>query len=303
LLFQFGFFLLVYCASKYRVLTGILRRTRTSLEESTRQRLLEKRSNLAKLETEKNLWIRLERQLDYSGIRKIIPFINGELLIIGTVLLAALSFLCALSFCSVWVAACIAFSVPISVYAVLLIMRFLQRKQVEAQLLKFLDFMGNYSITGGEVSSIFLQISRYMEEPLRSVLEECYYEAQVTGDLSMALLSMAAKIEHPQFQEIIRNLEISYRYSADCKILVNQSRRSVREYLRNQREQKSMLREAAINMSLLMAMSVFAVVCVGKLVDVSVTVILFGSVPGKLSVGLVAFLFFLFGKKIIRLSA
>ena len=62
-------------------------------------------------------------------------------------------------------------------------------------LLKCLNFLGNYSLTAGEITMVLGQVSRYVEEPLKGALEECAYEAQTTGDSSLALLSMAERIE------------------------------------------------------------------------------------------------------------
>ena len=111
-------------------------------------------------------------------------------------------------------------------------------------LLKCLNFLGNYSLTAGEITMVLGQVSRYVEEPLKGALEECAYEAQTTGDSSLALLSMAERIEHPKIKELARNLEISIRYMADLTTLVDSSRRSAREYLRMEEERKGMLREA-----------------------------------------------------------
>jgi len=136
--------------------------------------------------------------------------------------------------------------------------RFLEYRSVNDNILKCLNFLGNYSLTAGEITGVLGQVSKYMEEPLKGVMEECAYEAQMTGNSSTALLAMAEKVEHPKFKELARNLEISIRYMADLTTLVDSSRRSVREYLRTEEERKGMLREAAINMGLLAAMSVFA---------------------------------------------
>ncbi len=93
-------------------------------------------------------------------------------------------------------------------------------------------------------------------------------------------------MEHPKFKELARNLEISIRYMADLTTLVDSSRRSVREYLRTEEERKGMLREAAINMGLLAAMSVFALMTVDRLIDVSVWKIVTDTLPGHLALGI-----------------
>ena len=131
----------------------------------------------------------------------------------------------------------------------------------------------------------------------KGALEECAYEAQTTGDSSLALLSMAERIEHPKIKELARNLEISIRYMADLTTLVDSSRRSAREYLRMEEERKGMLREAGINMALLLGMSVFALLTVDRLIDVSVWKIVSGTLPGHLAVGVYGLILFLFLQK------
>ena len=166
---------------------------------------------------------------------------------------------------------------------------------VDDNLLKFLDFLGNYSITSGEVTSVLYQISGYMEEPMRSVLQECYYEARTFGDAGGALLSMTRKLQHPKFGEIIRNIEITMRYSADFTILVNQSRRAVREHMRLRQERKALAKEAWINMLILGAMTLVIFKAVEGLADVSMNQVLLHTWPGKgclLGIGFILFLFY-----------
>ena len=151
--------------------------------------------------------------------------------------------------------------------------------------------------------SVFGQISKFMDEPLQSALEQCCVEAQTTGDVGMALLSMAERIEHPQFKELVRNIEVSSRYSADFSVLVQFSRRSMREYLKSVRERKSLLREAGINMTLLLGMSVFALVTVNGLLETSVWSILFTSIPGRVALGIVGGIAFLFLMQAYRLES
>lgn len=99
----------------------------------------------------------------------------------------------------------------------------------------------------------------------------------------MALLAMAEKIEHPQFRELARNMEINVRYCADFSALVSGSRRSMRDYLKTSQERKNMLREAAVNMALLLIMSGFSLVIVDGLIQRSIWDILIYSIPGRIA--------------------
>ena len=181
---------------------------------------------------------------------------------------------------------------------ILLALKLRMVQKVESNLLKFLDFLGNYSITSGEITGVLGQIGKYMEEPLGSVLDECCYEAQITGDVSMALLSMAEKIEHPRFRELVKNLEVSVRYCGDLRAVVNSSRRTLREYQKITAERKNMLREAGINMMLLLVLSGVVLVTVDGLVEISVWQVLLFSLPGNLALVTLINIFVLFGAQL-----
>ena len=277
----------------------LLSRTKEGMDQSARLRALENRHKLQELQR-KNTWIcRVEEFLCYCGIRRRFPGCTAEKWIAGN-LLALAGVFCLLQGISgkFWMALAGMVLCGAVEYLLLSTLRAGELRAVNDNLLKCLNFLGNYSLTAGEITLVLGQVSRYVEEPLKGALEECAYEAQTTGDSSLALLSMAERIEHPKVKELARNLEVSIRYMADLTTLVDSSRRSAREYLRMEEERKGMLREAGINMGLLMAMSLFALLTVDRLIDVSVWKILTGTWPGHLAIGAYGLILFLFLRKL-----
>ncbi len=298
-----GFFLLFWRMRWLARLAAFLKRTGETMEEAARLRLLENRKRLLAIEKKDSLWFWLERELCYSGLKKRLPFLTAERWILWNLLTAAALFLALSVLMGVrWAL----FGLSAALGAEFLGMqagKFRAMKSVNENLLKFLDFLGNYSITAGEVTGIFSQIGRYLEEPLKGALEECFYEAQTTGDAGLALLSMAEKIEHPKFKEFVRNLEINLRYCADFTKLVENGRRSIRDYLKQREERKSMVREAAINMALLLGMSAFVLFMVDRLTEVSIWVVLVRTLPGRIALGVVGVILCLFAGQACRSRA
>lgn len=277
----------------------LLFRTKEGMDQSARLRALENRHKLQELQR-KNTWIcRVEEFLCYCGVRRRIPGCTAEKWIAGN-LLAMAGIFCLLQGIGGKFGIAVGGTVLCGAaeYLILNTMRAGELRAVNENLLKCLNFLGNYSLTAGEITMVLGQVSRYVEEPLKGALEECAYEAQTTGDSSLALLSMAERIEHPKVKELARNLEVSIRYMADLTTLVDSSRRSAREYLRMEEERKGMLREAGINMGLLMAMSLFALLTVDRLIDVSIWQILSGTLPGHLALGIYGLIVFLFLRKL-----
>ena len=277
----------------------LLSRTKEGMDQSARLRALENRHRLQELQR-KNTWIcRVEEFLCYCGVRRRFPGCTPEKWMAGN-LIAMAGIFCLLQGISgkFGIAAGGTVLCGAAEYLFLSTLRAGELGAVNDNLLKCLNFLGNYSLTAGEITLVLGQVSRYVEEPLKGALEQCAYEAQTTGDSSLALLSMAEQIEHPKVKELARNLEVSIRYMADLTALVDSSRRSAREYLRMEEERKGMLREAGINMGLLMAMSLFALLTVDRLIDVSVWKILSGTLPGHLAMGAYGLIAFLFLRKL-----
>lgn len=294
-----GFLLLFGKIRWVETVKRLLYRTKEGMDQSARLRVLENRHRLQELQ-HKSTWIcRLEEFLCYCGVRRRFPGCTAEKWIAGNLLaLAGIFSLLQGIGGKFWIAAGGTILCGTLEYLLLSTLRAGELRAVNENLLKCLNFLGNYSLTAGEITQVLGQVSRYVEEPLKGALEECAYEAQTTGDSSLALLSMAERIEHPKVKELARNLEVSIRYMADLTALVDSSRRSAREYLRMEEERKGMLREAGINMGLLVVMSLFALLTVDRLIDVSVWEILLGTFPGHLAIGVYALIFFLFMRKL-----
>lgn len=276
-----GFLMLFRKNRLYERLEQLLKRTQLEMDERTRKRSLEDRKKLMQLQSRHTWWTAMERELNYTGIRLRFPNLTVELWIVCN--LAAGACLAALLFSQAsLLTECVGLFAFFGVEKVIFRwMRTANLKKVNGHLMKLLDFLGNYSITAGEITGILQQVSRYMEEPLKGALESCCYEAQLTGDTGLALLSMAEKIEHPKFKELARNMEVSIRYCADLTALVAGSKRSLREYLRVTQERKGMLQEALINMVLLLVLSLVILAAVGSLVQVPIAQLLLESLPGR----------------------
>lgn len=173
---------------------------------------------------------------------------------------------------------------------------------VEDNLIKFLNLLNNYSITVGEITVVFQQISRYLPDPLGYVLEECYYDVHISGDLSSALYYMIEKIEHPDFRELIRNIEICSNYSADYTEIISNSRKIIQEEQKAKNERKSIANEYIVNMVLIGSMLLISFVIVERLIQVSVTDIILHTAIGRgcIAIAMAIYVFFVF--KILTLK-
>ncbi|MDE5590170.1 MAG: hypothetical protein K2J60_13705 [Acetatifactor sp.] len=262
-----GFFLLFRELGTLEYIADALKKTRSGMNAASRQRSLADRQNLLSMQEKHSHWYSMEQQLQYCGVKNRFPGITAEWWLLGNLGAASILFTAISSMGGVGPAAIVLFGCAVGEHLFLRRLRKTNFRRTEENLTKLLDFLGNYSITSGEITGIFGQISRYMEEPVKSAMDACCYEAATTGDVGMALLAMAERIEHPKFKELARNMEVSVRYCADFSVLVNSSRRSLREYLRVAQERRGMLREGAINLALLAGMSIVVLLIVGSFTE------------------------------------
>ncbi|MCM1056593.1 MAG: hypothetical protein NC517_03175 [Firmicutes bacterium] len=262
-----GFFLLFQEMGTLKYIADTLKKTRSGMNAASRQRSLADRQKLLSMQEKHSRWYSLEQRLQYCGIKNRFPGITAEWWLLSHIGAAALLFTAASALGGIGWAAVTLMGCAAAERLFLWRLRKMNLRRTEDNLTKLLDFLGNYSITSGEITGIFGQISRYMEEPVKSALDVCCYEAATTGDVGMALLAMAERIEHPKFKELARNMEVSVRYCADFSVLVNSSRRSLREYLKVAQERRGMLREGAINLALLAGMSVIVLLIVGSFTE------------------------------------
>ena len=255
------------------------------INESGRRSALEKREALKRMTEEEGFIGRIDRALVYSTLKRRFPGLFAEkflalmcalgafiLIAAGSIFSPAGGLICMLSFYA-------------AVYVVIRCMELSALKKTGEELPRLLDLLSSFAASGSVYSGIFGQISIYMNEPLRTVFEECAEEGRVSGDVSTALLSMADKIEHPQFKQLIRNMEITSRKSEDIEGLVSATRRSLRDYIREASDRKSMLRESAINMGLLLLMSFVVLTITSALSETTVAVMLTGTLPGRITIG------------------
>lgn len=288
---------------KESIIHNVIHKAYENLEQAAEKRISDNRTGMQLLRKRKGLVYRLEKQLLYSGITRRFPHLTPELWIVLHLVMCSVLYATSTIWIGTWWIGLI-FVVLFEGSVFLFINLFISQNYnaVDGELLKFLDFLGNYSITSGEVTQILKQISPYLNEPLKTVLEECYYEAQTSGDAGLALLSMGEKIQHPKFKELVRNMEISMRYSADFTILVSQSRKAIREHMRMRQEQKALAGEAWVNILILAAMTVVILKTVEVLIGVPIQDILWGTWVGKGCLAGIVAILFAFYKKIRKLD-
>lgn len=183
-------------------------------------------------------------------------------------------------------------------YAVQKICAYGNYRKTDAELIRMVDLLSNFSITSGEITDIFHQISRYLSDPLSSVLEECYYDAGTGGNTPLALYAMADKIEHPMFKDLIRNIEICINYTADFGVIVSNSRKVFLDAQRARKQRQAMANENLIDMVVVSA-GMFASLVITDTLGTGIWDILLQTTPGHVCIAVTAFIYTVFGVSVV----
>ncbi|MCR5255451.1 MAG: type II secretion system F family protein [Acetatifactor sp.] len=288
---------------KGRFLRRALFATKDVMDKNRKLRLLKNRQRLSAMNKNMSAVQKLDRFLEYSTVRLHLHWLSAEVFLMINLSGAAVVFIGGSAMgLNGFALLSVLLILFVAEFCALFAMKENAFKKVDGDMIKLLDFLSNYSLTGGELASILYRVSRYMDEPLKGALEKCFYEANTTGDISLALMGLMDSIEHQKFKELMVNLEAGIRYSADLGKLLKESRRDVREYQSALSERKSLMGEALVELFILVVLSVVILFFSGKIMELSVFEIMFFTTVGRIALGIVFLVFLLYGIEIIKLG-
>ncbi len=157
----------------------------------------------------------------------------------------------------------------------------INHQKIDRELIKMMNLIGAFSETNGKITAVFGEISSYLEDPLASLLQECSYDAKVSGDENLAMAIMISKTDHAKFKETIKNLQICLSYSPNFKNVIESTKDSLLMEQKLKREREGLARDSAINISLVSALLVIALGISTKISDgVSLFDVLFRTTAG-----------------------
>lgn len=267
---------------KYNVIEnkirGFYQKTEADVEE--RLRLEEIRKAESGNTDDENLLLKLDRVINYSNIRKFIPFLNSTTYIFTMVIFASLALIIATEVSGFGVGIFCGGLVVVIYIVVLLLLADINYKKVEANVMTFINLVENYSKTNNDLISIMGKVHYYLEEPLRTQVEECYYLGQRTGDVDLALDTLQRSVQHGKFKEIIRNLIICSHYEANYEDVVEDSRDMLLTYLAGKRERAEMARNARIELTILLGACIVVFYMIQSFLGESILLLLQSNIIG-----------------------
>ena len=301
-----GIFFFFWYLQRTKIIEKSLTAARGSIEETTARRQVEARANL--LIRDKKNKTRLEKIIEnpeklytYSRIGKIVRGLSFEawaVLVVLTTAGAYLGTLIVTKNTMTGLLAAVGYFLIIKIAEMILAKR--NFKTIDKSLLEFLNQLGNFSAIQGEITNVLHQTAQYTPPILAEALEGCYIEAQTTGNVSAALMGLADQFEHEKFKEIIINLEVCSRYTANLKVIVDSLRRNLMDAKRASQERRAIADSAIIEMVILSVMLLIVLAVVNTMIKASIWDVLFHSVVGYVALGVTGICYLIFGFAVMK---
>ena len=201
----------------------------------------------------KSILYRFDLMILQSNIRYYLPFLNTELYLILMLASSAAAAALAKSLSGIWLPAVPAFAFTMFLFYLFIYSLYISNyKKTQNNITQFANLLENFSETSDDLIFIFEKVCPYLDVPMRPALQECVSKARNTGNVEEALRNLELQIEHPQFRNLIRNLEICSRHEANYAEIIRDNRRSLQEYLQNQKERKALYDNGRIEISIIL---------------------------------------------------
>lgn len=258
--------------SKIRQWIKASEENRTTAEEQLR--------NLEGNQEKNSIFYTLDLTLNQSGIKKFMPFLSTEYLMLFSAVSAIAVFLLT-GIITEWsyavLAAFVLFFIP---YLLVRILAEVNHKRIEEQIIHFLNMVDNYNQSEDNLITIFGKVYKYLDEPLCSAIEECYKEASSTGDMSAAFRRLETKVVHERFSEILQNMEMCSLHEANYHVIITESREIMTKYKKSRDTIKNIVGKAKMGMLAMTGMLAMLVFMISNIIEVNLITVMTGSVIG-----------------------
>lgn len=216
------------------------------------------------------LLYRLDRLIDYCGLRSTFKFASADILVlIFAILIIGGFFVGYATGLGIILGMLLGVAFSVVIYTV---MRFIADQNfdlIENNMVSFVNAVSTESKSSDDLITILDNAKTTLCRPLRRAIVACCTEARATGKIDLALHHFELNIENFQMKKIIRNLGMCVHTNADYSKIIDQCRLGLKEHIAAREERKAINgnnRTAIIGM---VALGVVGLFLTGNIVETS----------------------------------
>ena len=245
-------------SSKIRIEEVLIRRLNSRYKR--RQQKAYEQQSVEGNRDKKPIMYKIDRMLDYSGINRKGRVISAEVfiafMVLCTVIINAVSLILTHKLV---IGMMISIILTVIAFIVLYMMTGVYFNKLESNIMTLLNLVENFNKSDDDIVQIFRKSIAYVEEPLSDLLTLFCSEAETMGDVKKAFDNLQARIEHKRFRQLLRNLQVCFRYETDFDQVIKDCRKSMIDYLAVKSERKAIILNGRMEVIILLACSVLIV--------------------------------------------
>lgn len=230
----------------------------------------------------KSIFYKLDRLILTSGLRKYMPWMNGE----KCFFVLILSVLCAMAVGlaitgNIYIALFIGAAVFVAIYAIVLALSGRTYNQIEDATSIFVSILSNHAKGSTDIITIMQRSRASLQGPLYDLVGSFLLDAEKTGSSDLAFDFFRESIDNRQLKVILSNLKTCSRYQANYEEVLAQMMGQIAASLSAREERKNILFSMKLTLIVISIASVIIVALIGKGIDVDVKGILTGNMVGQ----------------------
>lgn len=225
---------------------------------------------------------KIDRMVEYSGLKRYFPSAGAEIVISAYVAVLAVVYVLCTLISGGYVVGFVADAVLCAgVYGLYYIINGSYYKKLEENIMTFLNLIENFSKTEDDIVQIFKKTIPYIGEPVRHILTEFCSEAETGGDVNRAFDNMNSKIGHRKCRELIHNIRVCSRYESNYDMLVRDCRASMMDFLEIKAERKAIINNGRAEIIILLLSAALIIYLFANIVSGGFVELMLGSMAGK----------------------
>ena len=187
---------------------------------------------------EDTFFYKLDLMIERSGLRNRFKNLTTEIYLSLVAIIALVGFVLGNKIGGLLLGAAIITVAIVGSYGTIYILSGKNYEKIDSQIIPFVNLLENHAMSDSDIVNIMGSVYPYLEAPLKGYIEKFYDEAITSGDYTKAFMNLETRIESVRLKSIIRNIEKCSSHEANYDVIIEDERRSLKNYSKSKARKK-----------------------------------------------------------------
>ena len=253
-------------------------------QEEKEKQILNEAAFIAKYGAIENtsFFYKMDRLLLTSGLKRLFPFLSGDLFLGAMFLAFLLGIMEGVIFSgNIFLALFLGAAQAVLIYIFVLALSARTYNMIEDWTSIFISILSNHAKGSSDIVTIMQRTYGALDGPIRALVSRFLYDAERTGNVDIAFDYMKASVDNRQFQTIVLNLKNCMHYQANYEEVLSQMMGQIAASLSAREERKNILFSMKLTLIVISIAAVVIVQLIGTGIGVDVKEILTKNTVGQ----------------------